>query len=116
MYLKDKITAPIGQNCIHKNANEPINHTTARTCQDCHMPRDFKGRQIISRIANIEDNNYPYTDYRAPDKEIMLRIRDQYSRHTLVGLNEFGLMMFQQFPQILGSRTSDYMFDQCALT
>lgn len=79
------------------------------------MPRDFKGRQIISRIANIEDNNYPYTDYRAPDKEIMLRIRDQYSRHTLVGLNEFGLMMFQQFPQILGIRTADYMFDQSAL-
>ncbi len=79
------------------------------------MPRDFKGRQIISRIANIEDNNYPYTDYRAPDKEITLRIRDQYSRHTLVGLNEFGLMMFQQFPQILGIRTADYMFDQSAL-
>src|SRR2546428_157213 len=111
----EQMTYPEWQNSIYQNEREPINHTAARTCQDCHMPRDFKGRQIISRIANIEDNNYPYTDYRAPDKEIALRIRDQYSRHTLVGLNEFGLMMFQQFPQVLGIRTSDYMFDQSAL-
>ena len=111
----EQMTYPEWQNSIYQNEREPINHTAARTCQDCHMPRDFKGRQIISRIANIEDNNYPYTDYRAPDKEITLRIRDQYSRHTLVGLNEFGLMMFQQFPQVLGIRTSDYMFDQSAL-
>src|SRR6185295_14577225 len=29
---------------------------------------------------------------------------------TLVGLNQFGLMFFQQFPDILGIRTADYMF------
>ena len=79
------------------------------------MRKDFQGRQIISRIANIEDNNYPYADYRLPDKEITLRIRDQFSRHTLIGINQFGLMMFQQFPAILGIRTADYMYGQGAL-
>jgi hypothetical protein len=111
----EQMTYPEWQNSSYQNEREPINRATVRTCQDCHMPTDFEGRPIISRIANIEDNNYPYTDYRAPDKEITLRIRDPYSRHTLVGLNQFGLMMFQQFPQILGIRTADYMFDQSAL-
>ena len=111
----EQMTYPEWQNSVYQNEREPINRAAARTCQDCHMPADFQGRKIISRIANIEDNNYPYTDYRAPDKEITLRIRDPYSRHTLVGLNEFGLIMFQQFPQILGIRTADYMFDQSAL-
>src|SRR5882672_3785570 len=111
----EQTTYPEWLNSVYQNERAPVNRETVRTCQDCHMPKDFRGRQILSRIANIEDNNYPYTDYRAPDKEITLRIRDQYSRHTLVGVNQFGLMMFQQFPAILGIRTADYMFGQGAL-
>src|SRR5439155_3601118 len=53
---------------------------------------------------------YPYTDNRAADKDITLRVRDQYSRHTLIGINQFGIMMFQQFPDLLGIRTADYMY------
>ena len=79
------------------------------------MPKTFLDKKLIFRIANIEDNNYPYTEGRAPDKEITLRVRDDYSRHTLVGINEFGLMMFQQFPNILGIRTADYMYGEAAL-
>jgi hypothetical protein len=37
-------------------------------------------------------------------------VRDKYARHTLVALNQFGQMMFQQFPDMLGIRTTDYMF------
>ena len=64
------------------------------------------------RVANIEDVDYPFTDYRAPDKDITVRVRDQYSRHTLLGINQFGLMMFEQFPDILGIRTTDYMYGE----
>ena len=39
-----------------------------------------------------------------------MQVRDEYSRHTLVGINQFGIMMFQQFPDILGIRTADYMY------
>jgi hypothetical protein len=74
------------------------------------MPAKFLDRPLVFRIANIEDVEYPYTDYRAPDKDITVRVRDQYSRHTLLGINQFGLMMFEQFPDILGIRTADYMY------
>ncbi|MEK6333982.1 MAG: cytochrome P460 family protein [Acidobacteriota bacterium] len=111
----EQTTYPEWLNSVYQNERAPVSTATVKTCQDCHMRRDFQGRQIISRIANIEDNNYPYTDFRLPDKEITVRIRDQFSRHTLIGINQFGLMMFQQFPAILGIRTADYMYGQGAL-
>jgi hypothetical protein len=74
------------------------------------MQTKFLGRELVFRIANIEDNTYPFTDFRAPDKELALRVRNQYSRHTLTGMNLFGTMLFQQFPDILGIRTADYMY------
>jgi hypothetical protein len=111
----EQTTYPEWLNSVYQNERPPIKRDAVRTCQDCHMPKDVHGRQLVSRIANIEDNNYPYTDYRLPDKDITLRIRDQYSRHTLIGINQFGLMMFQQFPAILGIRTADYMYGQGAL-
>jgi hypothetical protein len=76
------------------------------------MPKKFLDRPLLFRVANIEDATYPYADYRAPDKELNLRVRDQFSRHTLIGLNQFGLMMFQQFPSVLGIRTADYMYEE----
>ena len=76
------------------------------------MQRQFLGQPLVFRSANIEDTNYPYTDYRLPDKDITVRVRDQYSRHTLLGINQFGLMMFEQFPDILGIRTADYMYGE----
>jgi len=108
----EQTTYPEWLNSIYQNEREPINKQAVRTCQDCHMPTTFRGQNLVFRIANIEDNNYPHTDHRAPDKEITLRVRDRYSRHTLVGINGFGMMMFQQFPNILGIRTADYMYGQ----
>lgn len=70
---------------------------------------------LAFRIANIEDDTYPFTDGRAGNKDIRLQLRDKYARHTLVALNQFGQMMFQQFPEILGIRTSDYMFSDGVL-
>lgn len=108
----EQMTYPEWQNSIYQNERESMNRETARTCQDCHMQKQFLNRQLLYRVANIEDDTYPFVDYRAPDKELTLRVRDQFSRHTLIGLNQFGLMMFQQFPSILGIRTADYMFDE----
>lgn len=76
------------------------------------MQKKFLGQPLVFRAANIEDINYPYTDYRAADKDITVRVRDQYSRHTLLGINQFGLMMFEQFPDLLGIRTADYMYGE----
>jgi hypothetical protein len=106
----EQMTYPEWQNSVYQNERGPIDSAAARTCQDCHMQKKFLGQQLIFRAANIEDNTYAYTDFRAPDKDLTLRVRDQFSRHTLVGLNQFGLMMFQQFPSVLGIRTADYMY------
>lgn len=106
----EQTTYPEWLNSVYQNEKEPIDNKSARTCQDCHMQTTFNDRSLVFRVANIEDNNYPYADYRAPDKDITLRIRDKFSRHTLIGINQFGTMMFQQFPDILGIRTSDYMY------
>jgi hypothetical protein len=111
----EQMTYPEWQNSVYQNEREPIDKAAVRTCQDCHMQQKFLDRKLVFRVANIEDDTYPFTDFRAPDKELNLRVRDQYSRHTLIGLNQFGLMMFQQFPKILGIRTADYMYVQGAL-
>ncbi|MDX6500629.1 MAG: hypothetical protein QOG23_3889 [Blastocatellia bacterium] len=106
----EQMTYPEWQNSIFQNERAPINQEAVRTCQDCHMQKKFLGQQLVFRSANIEDINYPYTDYRLRDKDITVRVRDQYSRHTMLGINQFGLMMFEQFPDILGIRTADYMY------
>jgi hypothetical protein len=108
----EQMTYPEWQNSVYQNEREPISREAVRTCQDCHMQREFLGQPLVFRAANIEDINYPYTDYRAADKDITVRVRDQYSRHTLLGINQFGLMMFEQFPDLLGIRTADYMYGE----
>ncbi len=106
----EQTTYPEWTNSVYQNEREPIDRASVKTCQDCHMPTKFLNRPLVFRIANIEDVDYPFTDYRLPDKDITVRVRDQYSRHTLLGINQFGLMMFEQFPDILGIRTADYMY------
>ncbi|HMG72926.1 MAG TPA: cytochrome P460 family protein [Pyrinomonadaceae bacterium] len=108
----EQMTYPEWQNSVYQNEREPIRQEAARTCQDCHMQRSFLGQPLVFRSANIEDINYPMADYRLPDKDITVRVRDQYSRHTLTGINQFGLMLFEQFPDILGIRTADYMYGE----
>jgi hypothetical protein len=108
--IYEQTTYPEWLNSVYQNEVNPFDPATARTCQDCHMPNTYNGRRLRYRIANIEDILYPYVDYRAPDREITLRVRDEYSRHTLLGINVFGMQMFQQFPDTLGVRTNDYMY------
>ncbi len=80
-----------------------------QTCQDCHMTGDYHGDDLDFRIANIQDQTYPESDHRAPEAEITVPIREDFSRHTLLGINIFGLEMFNQFDNILGVRKTDYM-------
>ncbi|WP_077411475.1 hypothetical protein [Marinicella sediminis] len=85
-----------------------------QSCQDCHMPTDFKVGDTHNplkgiKIANIESNDMPPTTHRLPDKDITLTPRDTFARHSLHGLNVFLNEMFQQFPMILGLRQMDYM-------
>src|SRR5882672_643729 len=108
----EQMTYPEWRNSVYQNERAPINQSAVRTCQDCHMQKSFLGQPLVFRTANIEDINYPYTDYRLRDKDITVRVRDQYSRHTMLGINQFGLMMFEQFPDILGIRTADYMYGE----
>jgi hypothetical protein len=84
------------------------------SCQDCHMPTDFKVGDTHNdlkgmKIANIESSDFAPTTHRLPDKDITLTPRDTFARHSLHGLNVFLNEMFQQFPMILGLRQMDYM-------
>ncbi len=80
-----------------------------QTCQDCHMTGDYHGQDLAFRIANIQDQTYPEADNRVPEEETDVPIREDFRRHTLLGINIFGLEMFNQFDNILGVRKTDYM-------
>jgi hypothetical protein len=87
--------------------------TTPKTCQNCHMPTRYPDEEkrptLAFRVANIQDQTYPEADERAPISEITVPIRSEFARHTLLGINQFGLEMFNQFDSILGVRKTDYM-------
>jgi hypothetical protein len=91
---------------------------TQKSCQDCHMPTQYRGKQINGKIANVEDQDFP--DYRpdfqshlkgifAPVEKINVKVRENVRRHSLNGINVFALMMFDQFDDILGIRKTSYM-------
>lgn len=74
----------------------------AATCQECHMPRDWDGTELVFRIANAESNLFPQTTDRLPDRRIKFRERHDYRRHALHGVNLFLNQIAQQFPLLLG--------------
>ena len=81
--------------------------TDQTACQQCHMPTDYHGTALEFKIANIEDDTFPPVprtgpSTRAPDSELELPIRSNYSRHQLNGINLFVLDMFDQFRRDLG--------------
>ncbi len=85
-----------------------------KSCQDCHMPTEFKVGSTHNplkgvQIANIESSDFAPTTHRLPNDDIRLRKRDRFARHALHGLNVFINEMFQQFPLLLGLRQLDYM-------
>ncbi|MGH6769083.1 MAG: hypothetical protein ACRECO_08690 [Xanthobacteraceae bacterium] len=83
----------------------------AQTCQDCHMPnRDAAGKPYRSKVATIQEyNSFPQAEYTLPAQDIDLRERENFAKHTLVGLNLFLIKMAQQFSGMLGIRTEDPM-------
>ena len=84
---------------------------TPQTCQDCHMPSlAADGTPNRSKIASIQEySNFPQAENVLKGEDIDLEVREGYSLHTLVGLNVFLVKMAQQFPDVLGIRTSDPM-------
>jgi hypothetical protein len=95
------------RNSIYQDEREPINQALAQSCQSCHMPRAYQGRDLAFRIANIQDQTYPPVDNLASEEEIGLIDRVPYARHVLVGLNLFVMQMFQQFSSLLGVEGRD---------
>ncbi|ACY14427.1 hypothetical protein [Haliangium ochraceum] len=81
---------------------------SAQSCQDCHMPRGFHGKQMKTGVANIQDTRYPAADFLLPAAEVDVPERP-YNRHSLYGLNAFLNAYFQQFPLLLGYRQQDFM-------
>lgn len=73
-----------------------------RSCQSCHMPQTYDGKQIVTKTANIEDDTFPPVDHRAPDAQLKMTLRDTFSRHSLNGINIFALEIFDQNPWALG--------------
>ncbi len=88
----------------------------ARSCQDCHMPTEYHNEDgsirvdpIQTKIATIEDEDYPEADHRIPTKDYTVKLRTEgYRRHTFQGLNVFLAEVFQQFGDILGVRQGDF--------
>jgi hypothetical protein len=89
-----------------------------QTCQSCHMPSSFNGSPITSKIANIEDQDYPdyapqFADHIrgvfASVEKVTVKKRQKVARHSLNGINLVVLNMFGQYADILGLRKSSYM-------
>ena len=83
----------------------------AESCQSCHMPSaDADGNPFRSKIASIQEySNFPQAEYNLGTDDLDLEVRENFARHTLVGLNVFFIKMAQQFPDVLGIRTTDPM-------
>jgi hypothetical protein len=94
-------------NSVYQDEHAPIDSAQSRICQNCHMPNRMNGQPIAFRIANIEDQGYPMTTDRLPDADITMQTRTPFSRHTLIGINQFVLNMFTQFSSILGNFATD---------
>lgn len=72
------------------------------------MPGHFREAETLTMaIANVEDGDFPQVDNRAAADLITPEPKENYSRHTLVGLSIVANRMFQQFPEILGITTLD---------
>lgn len=84
------------------------NNPAAQSCQQCHMPHNYKEQALNTGIANIQDTRYPEADFLRPAPEVDIP-RRPYNRHALYGLNAFLNAWFQQFPLLLGYRQQDYM-------
>ena len=88
----------------------------SRSCQDCHMPKGYESPdgtitidQIQTKIAVLQDQEYPEADHRIPTKDHTVRFREEgYRRHTFQGANVYLMELFRQFNDVLGVRLKDY--------
>lgn len=80
----------------------------AQGCQDCHMPQSYHGKKLSSKIANIQDTDLADVHGRLPGEDVTLSTKQNFSRHSLNGINVFVLEMFNQFPLILGTQQVNY--------
>ncbi len=89
----------------------------AKSCQDCHMSsglvdeeNDIHLDSLETRMAIIQDTTYPDAENLAAHKKLEVPIRKKgFKRHNFSGLNLFLLELFEQFDDVLGVRTDDYM-------
>jgi hypothetical protein len=103
-------------NSEYENEFDP-NNPKAKTCQDCHMSRDYHNQRLTmdmdrieTRMAAIQDNTYPEAESLAEHADLEVRRRTEgYARHNFRGLNVFLLEMFNQFDDVLGVRKFDFM-------
>ena len=90
---------------------------TPQSCVDCHMEsQSDNGTVYKSKIASIQErSNMPEAAYALGAEDIDLDVRDNFARHTLVGLNLFLVSMADQFPNVLGIPTVDPMLGKKGL-
>ena len=96
-------------NSSYADAGDPSPPSSAKRCQDCHMPQNYPSAEdgLRFRVANVQDTRHPYVEHLADASLVDLPVREAYSRHTLLGINLFVMEMFQQFPEILGLHPED---------
>jgi hypothetical protein len=82
-----------------------------RSCQQCHMPDDIHNQKkgldlkfLEQKIAAILDESYPAVEHGLELEDRTVKVRNDYRRHELVGVNVFLLEMFNQFWDLLGVR------------
>src|SRR5690606_277966 len=89
----------------------------ARSCQDCHMSRRLSDpergltrKTLPTRMATTPDTTDPDAENLAAHNDLDVRVRAEgISRHNFAGLNLLLLELFDQFDDVLGVRTQDYM-------
>jgi hypothetical protein len=85
--------------------------TSSRSCQSCHLPGGIHNQKkglnlntLDQKMAAILDESYPAVENALELPERTVKVRNDYKRHELVGMNVFLLEMFNQFWDLLGVR------------
>jgi hypothetical protein len=98
---------PVTDQLLNQGSQTP----PTASCQSCHMPGSIhnqkKGLNLNSldqKMAAIQDETYPAVENGLDIKDRTVKVRTNFKRHELVGMNAFLLEMFNQFWDLLGVR------------
>ncbi|OED50433.1 hypothetical protein ACH42_01240 [Endozoicomonas sp. (ex Bugula neritina AB1)] len=95
------------------NPEIPVNDLTARTCQNCHMTKDFRGNRkpLSPKVANVQDSSWPIpsSENLSPVNTITVPERPNVGRHQLFGMNLFALSFYEQFTKSIFGLSPDTM-------